>query len=47
MNITKNLIVNEKGTCKIHNKFYPDIRADEICITLNLNIPDEIFIRHG
>ena len=45
MNVIRNLIVNSRGTCKIYNKHYPDIRADEICISLNLDIPDEIFTR--
>lgn len=45
MNVTRFLVVNSRGTCKIHNRYYPDIAADEVCISLNLNIPDEIFTR--
>lgn len=37
--------MNSRGACKVYNKYYPDISADEICISLNLTIPDEIFRR--
>ncbi len=44
MNITRHLVVSSRGSCRVC-KWYPNITADEICISLELNIPDEIFER--
>lgn len=37
------LLVNKKGTGKAFNKYYPTTEADEVVVTINLDLPDTLF----
>ena len=44
MKISKWLIINEKGACRITTG-KPSLNYDEVAMKLNIEIPDSVFIR--